>query len=108
MTLEKRLKRFYPKLPIMILFYLRRIYNKKKFVYPNDLINALQKPKSSISQALAILHEYDLIKKKYNIFSNNMEPYLKISITKKGLSHVDDILIEILNEREILRINHYK
>ena len=100
MALEKCVKRFYPKLALRILFHLRQVSPVNQFVFMEEFLIALNKSKSSISQTLSDLDEHGLISKHYEIRSNNMEPYLKVSITEEGLNLVEDILKHILNEKE--------
>ena len=103
---ENEFENYYPKLKLRILFYLKKNYNKKKFIYFNEIIEEFKKSKSSISQNLTILKKDGLIFKHYVRTININDPYLIISITEKGLSLVNKILYEGLNNEEIKKLQN--
>ena len=105
---ENEFENYYPKLKLRLLYYLRKNYDKKEFIYFNDLIEKFNKSKSSISQNLKILKDDGLISKHYVRTININDPYLIISITEKGLSLVNKILYEGLNNEEIKKLKKLK
>ncbi|MFX1500209.1 MAG: hypothetical protein ACFFDH_04500 [Promethearchaeota archaeon] len=108
MALEKNLTRFYPNLASRILLYLRSVYYKKEFVYPQELIIYFKSSKSFISQKLKILKKYHLIETKKVKNSTRSASYLKIYITKKGLITALEILSDGLNSSELKIIKNKK
>ena len=82
MALEKNLTRFYPNLASRILLYLRSIYYRQNFVYPQELIQHFQTSKSFISQKLKILKKFNLIHTENVNNSKRSTSHLKINITK--------------------------
>lgn len=107
-ALEKNLTRFYPNLASRILLYLRSIYYKQNFVYPQELIIHFQTSKSFISQKLKILKKFNLIHTENMKNSMLSASHLKIYITKKGLKTALEILSEGLNSSELKIIKKNK
>jgi len=105
-ALEKNLIRFYPNLVSRILLYLRSVYNKQNFVYPQELIIHFQTSKSFISQKLKILKKFNLIRTENVKNSIRSASHLKIYITKKGLKTALEILSEGLNSSELKLIKN--
>ncbi len=105
MALDKRLSRFYPNLASRILLYLRSIQKKREFVYPQELIEHYQISKSFLSQKLKLLKKYGLVNTKIEKKIIRSAHYLKIFITKRGLSTALEILSEGLNSNELRIVN---
>jgi hypothetical protein len=101
MASEKSFARFYPNLASRILLYLRSIYYKQDFVYPQELILHFQTSKSFISQKLKILKKFNLIHTKNVKNLKRSTSHLKIYITKKGLKTALEILSQGLNSSEL-------
>jgi DNA-binding MarR family transcriptional regulator len=98
---SEKLKRFYPKVAIRILFYLRRMMSQQEFLYLNQIERALDIPKSILSNNFKILDNCGLIRKEYHIKKSPMDPFLRVSITLRGLELVEDVLNLGLTPREI-------
>lgn len=106
MALEKNLIRFYPNFVSRILLYLRSVYYKQNFVYPQELIIHFHTSKSFISQKLKILKKFNLIRTENVKNSIRSASHLKIYITKKGLKTALEILSEGLNSSELKLIKN--
>ena len=98
---SEKLKKFYPKVAIRILFYLRKMISQQEFVYLNQLERALDIPKSTLSTNFKLLDKYGLIRKEYHIKKSPMAPFLRVYITLLGLELVKDILSLGLTSQEI-------
>jgi len=98
---SEKLKRFYPKVAIRILFYLRKMMSEQEFVYLNQIERALDISKSTLSNNFKALDKYGLIRKEYHIKQSPMNPFLRVSITSRGLELVQDILSLGLTPKEL-------
>ena len=100
-----KLKKYYPKLVIRILLYLRKGYYENKIVNTRDLIKKLDKSNSIISQNVKILINNELISRIFVGNSRTNGPRVQFSITKKGLLVANRILFEGLTATEQKTIN---
>ena len=98
---SEKLAQFYPNIATRILLYLRSIYNKQDFVYPQEIIDRFQSSKSFISQKLKTLKDYNLIRTENVRNLVRSASHQKIFITKKGLKTALNILSIGLNSFEL-------
>jgi len=102
---SEKLKKFYPKVAIQILFYLRKMTSQQEFVYLNQIKRVLDIPKSTLSTNFKLLDKYGLIRKEYHIRQSPMDPFLRVSITRTGLELVKNIIRLGLTPQEITQFS---